>query len=137
MLEALLLASRKRNELKDEEKTRAWLAGFVRNVGMKAREKRARRQQLTQKRYYLLERDAPHRPDEIFDEKQKMEALERAITSLAQPQRRIVEMKLDGLTYREIAERLDMALRTVKSHRARALVALRESLKKEGITLKW
>lgn len=135
--EAFVLASARRDELKDEKKTREWLAGFVRNVGMKAWEKRARRQQLIQKRYHLLERDPPRRPDEILDDKQKKEVVERAIATLAQPQRKVVELKLDGLTYREIAEQLGMALRTVKSHRARALAALREVLEKEGFAVEW
>lgn len=131
------MASTKRDELKDKKKTKSWLTGFVRNVGMKTWEKRRRRQELIQKRYYLLERESPARPDEVFDDKQRREAVERAVATLSQPQRGIVELRLDGLTYREIAERLGMALRTVKSHRARALVALREVLEKEGITLEW
>lgn len=136
-LEALLLAHGKREELRRPEKTKQWLIGFVRNVGQKARDKRRRREDLMRKRYDLLEREPPTRPDEILENRQKEEALERAIEGLEEPQREIVRLKLDGLTYREIATHLDMPLGTVKSHRSRALVALREALAREGIVFRW
>lgn len=129
VLEALWLAYRKRHSLRYQGATRSWLTGFVRNVGRKAVDKRRRRRRLALR---LPMPEAAKSPHELVDERSLAEALARAVAHLPEPQRSVVVLRLDGLSYREIALRLELPLGTVKSHRARALPNLRRLMAAEG-----
>jgi len=129
VLEALWLAYRKRHSLRHQGAARSWLTGFVRNVGRKAVDKRRRRQRLA---LGLPTPDAAKSPHELIDEKAVVEALARAVAQLPEAQRSVVVRRLEGLSYQEIALRLELPLGTVKSHRARALPNLRRLMAAEG-----
>ncbi len=61
-------------------------------------------------------------------------ALRRAIASLPDTQRRVVVFKLiEGRSFREVAERLDVSEAACKMRFSRALETLREELEKEGV----
>lgn len=58
------------------------------------------------------------------------EKIEQAIESLPEARRRIFIMnRYEGLKYREIAEKLDLSMKTVESQMSKALQFLREQLK--------
>lgn len=65
-----------------------------------------------------------------FDEQPEfIEAAQEAIESLPDGARRIYKLhRKDGLTYKEIAEVLDISIRTVESQMSRALEKLRNNL---------
>lgn len=51
--------------------------------------------------------------------------------SLTDAELRVAELVADGLTYREIAERLSLSVRTVETHVAHALAKLGRSSRRE------
>jgi RNA polymerase sigma-70 factor (ECF subfamily) len=75
-------------------------------------------------------------PDEILQRKELGEILHHAIRALPFDQRTILLLKeIDGLSYEEISQTLNLALGTVKSRLARARKALREKLDPELASL--
>jgi RNA polymerase sigma-70 factor, ECF subfamily len=103
---------------------REYLFGAVRN------EIRAsRRQQRTHERLAPSGR-APSTPDEHLYASELETALWRAITALPPQRREAVTMRFrDARTYAEIAEAMDLSLKTVETHISRALKALRQVLR--------
>jgi RNA polymerase sigma-70 factor (ECF subfamily) len=62
-------------------------------------------------------------------EKENLEKIHQAIDSLSEIHREIIELsRFEGLKNKEIAERLNLPLRTVETRLFRALAALREKL---------
>lgn len=77
--------------------------------------------------------DYRNAPEERALQRDLHETLTRAIQSLSVEHREIlIQRELDGLSYQEIAELLDLELGTVKSRIARARLALRRILEEEG-----
>jgi len=71
-------------------------------------------------------------PDEIVARADSRRYLAQAVDDLGEPSSKIVRMRfVDGLTSREIAERLGASENTVKSQARRGLIVLRERLEKE------
>ena len=72
----------------------------------------------------------PHRQ---VEERERSEALGRALQALPDQQRQILVLReLNGLSYQEISQLLDLDLGTVKSRIARSRLALRKILLAEG-----
>ena len=68
-------------------------------------------------------------PDEIMEQGARQDALNRALDSLPELHRAMLVMfHLEGLSYIEIAEALDLPVGTVKSRLNRARVALRDEV---------
>ncbi len=132
-LEAILVALDKRGRIEDPRVTGRWLEGFVRNVGRKAVTKRMRRQLLMRRHYRLLVSGNIESPETLLERKIADEKLEEAISTLPEHQQIVVHLKLDGLSYREIGEKLGKPVGTVKSDRSRAVRALRDTLA-QGMT---
>ncbi len=77
--------------------------------------------------------DYRNAPEERALQRDLHETLTRAIQALSLEHREIlIQREIDGLSYQEIAELLDLELGTVKSRIARARLALRRILEKEG-----
>jgi RNA polymerase sigma-70 factor (ECF subfamily) len=75
-------------------------------------------------------------PDEVLQRKELGEILHHAISALPFDQRTILLLKeIDGLSYEEISQTLNLALGTVKSRLARARKALRGKLDPELASL--
>jgi RNA polymerase sigma-70 factor (ECF subfamily) len=72
-----------------------------------------------------------HSPAHVVEGRQETEAVRRAINSLPVELRQVVVMKeFEELTFREIADALDLPLSTVKSRLYTALTQLQMRLKK-------
>ena len=77
--------------------------------------------------------DYRHAPEEKALQRDLHETLNKAIQALSLEHREIlIQREIDGLSYQEIAELLDLELGTVKSRIARARLALRRILEEEG-----
>jgi RNA polymerase sigma-70 factor (ECF subfamily) len=74
--------------------------------------------------------DAPS-PERLYQSKQINQALQEGLAKLSPKLRAvIVLLEIEGLSYEEIAETLDISLGTVKSRVARAREELKKSMKK-------
>ena len=79
---------------------------------------------------FSLRRQDPHRQ---LERSEVGRALERGLRALPEQQRQILVLReLSGLSYQEIAEKLNLDLGTVKSRIARARLALRKILSADG-----
>lgn len=77
--------------------------------------------------------DYRNAPEERALQRDLQETLTRAMHSLSHEHREILmQREIDGLSYQEIAELLNLELGTVKSRIARARLALRRILEEEG-----
>lgn len=67
--------------------------------------------------------------DDAFAHKEIQQAIDDAVSRLPERAREIFLMsRSDGLTYREIAERIGISIKTVETHMSRSLRRLREQL---------
>jgi RNA polymerase sigma-70 factor (ECF subfamily) len=72
-------------------------------------------------------------PQHQLERTERREALERAVRELPEHHRRMLLMReVAGLSYQEIADRLELDLGTVKSRIARARDGLRKILLQDG-----
>lgn len=72
-----------------------------------------------------------HTPDVILEKKESDEQFERALKMLPEQTRTVFMMsRYDDLTYQEIAQRLQISVKTVEAHMGKALKLLRAALKK-------
>ena len=119
--EAFLLAHQRLDQLRDPTKARSWLFKIARNCFLQAIQRR-RQAKMTD---FSLEEMASEVPDEPFD----LERLQEALDGLPDEFRVVVLMHyFEFLSYREIAEELDMPIGTVMSRLARAKQRLRLSM---------
>jgi len=73
--------------------------------------------------------DSPS-PEKVYDSKQIQDALQEALRKLSPKMRAVIVLKeLEGLSYEEIADTLDISIGTVKSRISRARDDLKVSLK--------
>lgn len=98
-----------------------------------------RKQQTHQTDLSLDDPDLPPVPDRaptpeaVFAARERRNALQQAMTQLSEPFREILLLReAEGLSYQEIAQRLHIEVGTVRSRLARARLALREILLKNG-----
>ena len=79
---------------------------------------------------------SPSTPESTDDEVRISEfkkALEEAISSLPEKQRMVFLMsRIDKMKYTEIAETLDISIKTVEKHMSQSLIKVRESIKEFG-----
>jgi RNA polymerase sigma-70 factor (ECF subfamily) len=118
----------------------AWLVTLVRNLAIDRTRRRDRRGALA--RDVLV-----HEPNALgerrVDDPETLTAgasdrakIRRALATLPEAQRTTLEVAFfEGLSYPEIAARESVPLGTIKSRAARAIMALREALEREGVVL--
>ena len=71
--------------------------------------------------------------DDLVREKEFKEALEEAISDLPEKQRTVFLMnRIDKMKYADIAETLDVSVKTVEKHVSQSLMKIREALKEFG-----
>lgn len=116
-----------RETLGVQSSLRSYLYASVRNASLNY----VKRQTFTTSLDHEEERpgDATAQPDVQVESNDLAEALEKAMEGLAPRCRQIFFMaKYDGLSYKEIAEVLDISVNTVKTQLQRALKSLSKSL---------
>lgn len=117
----------------DGRHPRAWLLTILRNTHINRN--RRRRPELLRDPDAGLDRVAvaADRTDAIVDDDLDVEIV-RALEALDEPFRRIVELvDIDGLTYAEAAEVLDVPVGTVMSRLHRARSRIRDRLDRAGL----
>ena len=68
-------------------------------------------------------------PERAFDEKESLHQLEAAIMNIDERHRQLIVLRdIEGFSYQEISEAIDMPMGTVKSRISRARAALAQSL---------
>jgi RNA polymerase sigma-70 factor (ECF subfamily) len=113
----------------------AWLVTLVRNLSIDRTRRRDRRGALARD-VLAHEPVAPvEGPDSLLAVAGDRAKIHRALAALPEAQRRTLEVAFfEGLTYPEIAARENVPLGTIKSRAARAILALREALEREGFS---
>ncbi len=122
--DVFLAAHRKLPQLRNPQSARSWLFVILRNQFIKTCRKRTPSPETS------LQLNLQLFPQPIEGGREiDQERLRRALGQLPEPYRLVVLMfYFEGASYREIAERLDIALGTVMSRLARAKRRLREQL---------
>lgn len=124
--QTFLQAQRKLDQLRDPASAQSWLFTIARNVFLKTRKKADRHGDVS------LESVAEPSADELaadFDE----EALQRALGELPDEYRAVlVSYYFHELSYKDIAETLEIPMGTVMSRLSRAKASLRRTLATEG-----
>lgn len=69
-------------------------------------------------------------PHELLIEKESLQQVREALEQLPEQMRRVTELRVQGLEYHEIAQRLDISINTVKSQLFQARERLRKRLGK-------
>lgn len=77
--------------------------------------------------------DRPEGTDDLIRTEEFKAALEKAISDLPEKQRTVFLMnRIDKMKYAEIAEALDISIKTVEKHVSQSLIRVRESLNEFG-----
>lgn len=138
--EAFLNAWKGLKFFKGDSSFSTWLYRLATNACLDHLRKRKRRQdvwlpQLTDEEDDTTP-DVPderYRPDTAFERQERREALQQGLSQLSDEHRQVLTMReLDGLSYQEIGDLLDLEAGTVKSRIARARLALRKILLETG-----
>ena len=105
-----------------------YLIRVARNLALDAMRRRRVRDDLREDQVLELYRDVVP-PDVVLSRKDRSTRIHAAIAALPDRPREVFTLKHDaGLSYREIAELLDISPKTVEVHMGRALRLLREAL---------
>ncbi len=105
-----------------------WVYTIARNLHIDHYRKQARaaRADLTDP---SLQPGETHAADTLYGRTQDVAAVNKALTGLPEDQRRVLELAfMDGLSHREVADRLNLPLGTVKSRIRLAMDKLKTSL---------
>jgi RNA polymerase sigma-70 factor (ECF subfamily) len=117
-----------RENLKPQGAIKSYLYTAVRNQALNHLEKGKIRQQADDEAIIQLESTATG-PSEELSNKELKKAITEALEQIPERRRHIFLMhREDELTYREIAEMLDISVKTVETQMSRSLKFLREKL---------
>jgi len=122
-LHVRLLASRPASrEIRNPE---AFLARVALNLATNAYAKQHRELYTSEPAESLVLADTRYAPDELATRDESLERLQRTLDALdAHSRQAYLLHRLYGLTYEQIGEQLDLTVRTVENHIARAMHAL-------------
>ncbi|MEZ5082725.1 MAG: RNA polymerase sigma-70 factor [Bacteroidales bacterium] len=77
-----------------------------------------------------LELEIPVEDKDIFSENERKERINQALDKLPEKCREVFELsRFDEMKYKDIAEKMDISIKTVEVHMSKALKILREELK--------
>ena len=123
-MEALWKAYLRRNRLRNPDAAGDWLETFVRRIGYKSAKKQQGRKEAMMKIAPLLEHEPPPMPDHLFS----IAEMERTIDELPEPMRTVVQMRIEGWPYIDVAIKLGIAESTARSYYNRAKRILYDKL---------
>lgn len=104
---------------------KAFLARIALNLSTNAYARNHRNLYVKQPVEELTFADRSHGPEELVTADQSLQRLQRTLDGLDEKTRNAYILhRLYGLTYEQIAEQLDMTVRTVENHMVRAMSAL-------------
>ncbi|MEM7409309.1 MAG: RNA polymerase sigma factor [Myxococcota bacterium] len=108
---------------------RGWLVRTVVNRSLHARRTAQRRRKWEERAGIDWVTTCPLcDPEEAFENGELQQELDRALDALCDEHRMVVALRVEGLEYHEIAERLSLPVGTVRSRLNRARSALRAEL---------
>lgn len=112
------------SQWRPESKFESWMFGIMRNAWIDEVRSRGRRG-----RVFLPEEMGEHVPDGASQSQLRQLSLQRAVAALPEEQRMVIALVLiEGLSYQETADALDIPIGTVTSRLARGREALQTSL---------
>lgn len=121
--QTFLIAQRKSDQIRDPSCARSWLFRVLRNCFLKTRRQKQPIPAAT------LELEVDDLPRDVDETEVDSEQLQQALDALSDEYRMVVVMfYFEQLSYREIAEQLELPLGTVMSRLSRAKGRLREIL---------
>lgn len=110
------------------EAPEAWLITVATNLFRNARSKRARRRRLlTSARGERLQSDPPPQPERAADSAESRRRVRAAIERLSERDRRMLLLRAEGYSYRDIAAALELRETSMGTLLARAKRAFREA----------
>jgi RNA polymerase sigma-70 factor (ECF subfamily) len=119
-----------RDTLRITSSWQRYLYRSVYNNSMMYLRKSRREHPMDEQLSYHLEID-PEDPSGILQGEELAERISRSLEELPERTREIFQLnRLEGLKYKDIAERLSISVKTVEAHMGKALSALRTSLQK-------
>ncbi len=109
------------------ENARAWIFTVARNQALNVRAAAASTTHLDSEAADQVSSHTPS-PEQTMIDQEKMQRLERAVSSLSEQQRHCFQLRVEGFRYREIAEIIGVSTSTVAEFMQRAVVRLRKAL---------
>ncbi len=129
--EAFVRAHRALGEFRGDAKLSTWLYAITSRLCLNRLASGERRMARQGEDALLRLSDAGPRPDAALERRELEAALGRAIADLPEDRRIVVVLRdLEGLSYEEIAQVLELELGTVRSRLHRARAELREKLER-------
>ena len=126
MQEAFLRLWQQREKI-DPARVKAFLFTVANNLFLDA----ARREKVALKFQQQPQRQSDgENPQHVLEQKEFMERLQSAINDLSEGQREVFLLnRIEKLTYKEIAERLDVSVKAVEKRMGKALAKMRKLIK--------
>ena len=129
--EAFVRAHRALGEFRGDAKLSTWLYAITSRLCLNRLASGERRLTRQGEDALLRLSDAGPRPDAALERRELESALERAIAELPEDRRIVVVLRdIEGLSYEEIAQALELELGTVRSRLHRARADLKEKLER-------
>jgi RNA polymerase sigma-70 factor (family 1) len=118
-----------RKNLTEIQSLESWLFVVAKNVTLNQIKKNAH-EWIARNKYSNQHPESECSTEQTVDLHEYQAWLNQALSKLPEQQRKVYQMaRMDGLSYKEIADVLNLSPLTVKKHMARALEYLRKSLK--------
>lgn len=136
--EAYLKIYNSLNKFEGNSSFKTWIYRIVTNVCLDMLRKQKRNSTTTLSitdedgEHELLLPDDTYMPERIAQKNAALDALQKALSSLNDEHRAIITLRdIDGFSYEEIADAMNISLGTVKSRISRARIRLKELLAKD------
>ena len=131
--EALVRLWEHRDSVPDTPRARAWTLRTAHNLAMDRLRQRSARPQAAEEVLEVLPTRAAD-PERSASGRESLRELERAIRLLSESERAVVLMReVEGLSYDEMSETLEVPLGTIKARLHRGRERLREALREAGV----
>jgi RNA polymerase sigma-70 factor (ECF subfamily) len=130
MQEAFLCLYRELSEGRDVDEPKPWVFRVAYNLAIDCLRKKSRTELSEADGWWSFARpvkDGALVQDRILKQQQRA-CVRKALASLSPQQRRCLELRAEGLTYRQIAATLELAISSVQNHLSRAIQRVQDEL---------